>query len=246
MTEKEWLEIENPKSMLAYCTGQTDRLVPGEPPLHKAHFPISDRKLRLFTAEGFFFRGGRRISDFGESSCSWRNWDRGEPDRIESKSYGSPINNALATVNIYVENGEQKRYADILRCIVGNPFRTVYRSDGAYPKSMDAIILDVGCLAPEAIAMANLIFEERDWKLMGLLADCLMDHGCPEVIKCHLHRKGKGAGHTGDGISEPTDWWECDRCGGSDEFPHPLIEHLKSTEDHYRGCWAIDLVTGRE
>ena len=34
--------------------------------------------------------------------------------------------------------------------------------------------------------------------------------------------------------------------GSSPEVPHPLLVHLRSNGPHVRGCWALDLVLGKE
>lgn len=38
----------------------------------------------------------------------------------------------------------------------------------------------------------------------------------------------------------------CTDCGGPGFYPHPLLEHLRSSGPHVRGCHAIDLLMGRE
>jgi hypothetical protein len=55
----------------------------------------------------------------------------------------------------------------------------------------------------------------------------------------------------GDGYHE-TDtggniWqYRCPDCNGTGRTPHPLVAHLRSPGPHWRGCWGVDLLTGRE
>lgn len=44
----------------------------------------------------------------------------------------------------------------------------------------------------------------------------------PQGPKCQVCR-GDGAGWTGDNISSPVDWWECDVCGGAGRLPCPWL-----------------------
>lgn len=37
----------------------------------------------------------------------------------------------------------------------------------------------------------------------------------------------------------------CATCKGSGHVPSPLLEHLRSPGPHYRGCWAVDLILGK-
>jgi hypothetical protein len=67
--------------------------------------------------------------------------------------------------------------ADLLRCIVGNPFRRV-----AFPGSWRS---------PTAVALAERMYEARDFGAMPVLADALQEAGC-EVPDILAHCRGKG------------------------------------------------------
>jgi hypothetical protein len=89
---------------------------------------------------------------------------------------------------------ESAAQADLLRCIVGNPFRPVPLLDA--------------WRAPDAVSMARAIYESADFgpERMGVLADALEEAGCD----------------------------------------HPeVLDHLRGPGPHARGCWVIDLLTGR-
>jgi hypothetical protein len=84
------------------------------------------------------------------------------------------------------------------------------------------VSLDRGWLTSTVVALASRIYAERAFDLMPILADALMDAGCgnDEVLN---HCRG-GRGDRG----EPA--------GGS---PH------QADGVHVRGCWVVDLLTGR-
>jgi hypothetical protein len=64
-----------------------------------------------------------------------------------------------------------------LRCLFGNPFRPV--------------AFDPAWRAPTAVALAQRIYDERDFGAMPVLADALQDAGCehPDVL---AHCRGGG------------------------------------------------------
>jgi hypothetical protein len=39
---------------------------------------------------------------------------------------------------------------------------------------------------------------------------------------------------------------QCEDCQGQGYLSHPLLAHLRSPGPHVRGCWAIDLLLGKE
>ena len=78
---------------------------------------------------------------------------------------------------------------------------------------------------------------------LAVLADALEEAGVPGEVECKAC-DGKGW-HPGD--------MGCGACGatsagsvGSGRVPHPLLAHLRSPGPHHRGCWAADLLTGKE
>lgn len=82
---------------------------------------------------------------------------------------------------------------NLIRDIFGNPFRPV--------------TLDPRWLTSTVIDLARIIYDERQWERMPMLADALMDAGCD-----------------------------------SEE----IIKHCQGPGPHVRGCWVVDLLTGRE
>lgn len=77
---------------------------------------------------------------------------------------------------------------------------------------------------------------------LAVLSDALEEAGCVES-PCGM---GYGKGHhTSRGHLSAGPHWDCERCGGTESVPHPIIAHLRSPGPHYRGMWSLDLVLGK-
>lgn len=133
--------------------------------------------------------------------------------------------------------------ADLFRDIVGNPFRPV-DSLGFVPNCEHAEIIH---------ALARTIYDDLDFALMPVLADALEEAGCEqEALLRHLRGQ------------EP-----CRECNGTGTWPreytdrhgnllghtyHEMVPHVACQGtgwmtlggSHVRGCWAIDLILGKE
>jgi hypothetical protein len=87
---------------------------------------------------------------------------------------------------------EEHVQADLLRDIIGNPFRPVFA--------------DPSWLTSTVVALAEGIYQEKAFDRMPILADALMDAGCAD---------------------------------------DDVLTHCRSDGPHVRGCWVVDLLTGR-
>jgi hypothetical protein len=67
--------------------------------------------------------------------------------------------------NLTAFRAEQQAQADLIRCIMGNPFRPV--SPGPW-------------ITPAAVTVAQDIYDRRDFTALPLLADLLEEAGCPD------------------------------------------------------------------
>jgi hypothetical protein len=83
--------------------------------------------------------------------------------------------------------------AQLLRCIVGNPFRPV--------------AVETCWLTSTVVGLAETIYTERAFDRLPILADALEDAGCGEPA---------------------------------------LLAHCRGDGPHARGCWAVDLVLGKQ
>ena len=110
-------------------------------------------------------------------------------------------------------------------------------------------------LTPTVLSLATAAYEGRDEASghldlyrLAVLADSLEEAGCVGELCAECG---------GDGwrfeippmlsIGHPLDRKkQCEDCQGRGRLPHPLLAHLRSPGPHVRGCWAIDLVLGRE
>ena len=129
--------------------------------------------------------------------------------------------------------------ATLLREIVGNPFRPVSlprtppKRIGRFGRGMTPSGLcpwlthDDGKVAK----ITRVIYNSRAWDMMPMLADALEEAGCDnDEILLHCQE-----GHNSCPVSYPHMPHDC--CDGS---PSPRPSR------HVRGCWVIDLLTGRE
>ncbi len=71
------------------------------------------------------------------------------------------------------ESGQQAR---VVRCLFGNPFRPI-QPDPAWQ-------------TPNAVTLAQTIYDERRWELLPLLADLLEEVGCPKEVSEHCRAPG--------------------------------------------------------
>jgi len=97
------------------------------------------------------------------------------------------VTNALVRMNT---DWESCRH---IRCIFGNPFRTMS--------------IDPRWLSSTVTALAEGIYQERAFDRMPILADALEEAGCDNK---------------------------------------DILNHCRELDEHVRGCWVVDLLTGRK
>jgi hypothetical protein len=129
------------------------------------------------------------------------------PHRIGQSSEKKAVAAARSCVGVYYAAGDVPRavqetsiQADLLRDVIGNPFRPA--------------AVDPAWLTPTPTGLATAAYEERtlpsgelDPARLSVLADALEDAGCSDA---------------------------------------DLLGHLRSPGPHVRGCWALDLILGKE
>lgn len=93
---------------------------------------------------------------------------------------------------------------------------------------------------------------------LAVLADALEEAGCesetkqPVLMAQSCLQCGQRTRQAGEGYRPEARYCDpCARIWVSGEHylwpaPHPILAHLRSPGPHVRGCWAIDLLTGRE
>lgn len=126
--------------------------------------------------------------------------------------------------------------AALLRCLIGKPFRPV-------PSLANYHEFTVEWRKREITAIARTIYDERRFGDLPILADALEEAGCPPDEKCPACY---GSGRTIWQADTPRPDTPHALCGGTGRLPNPLLAHLRGPGPHARGCWALDLVLGKE
>jgi hypothetical protein len=160
--------------------------------------------------------------------------------------------------------GSPATQAALLRCLFGNPWRPVTVAHDGWKDPKSKIIADWrleektvfwksdwkrllvwnGGTVP---LLARAIYAERRWEDLPILADALIEAGCPEEERCRhceasgYHRYADFA----DGTPNYSDSAPCGWCGGDGRVPHPLLPHLRGPGPHAKGCWVVDLILGK-
>jgi hypothetical protein len=263
LTEQEWLTSDDPAAMLAWVAAQ-----PADRAGTRTNHVVSDRKLRLFACAV-----SRRLSAFAGESVALVEAYADDPRRfqrqfLETQDLGywcasdDPVEAAetLAQTTAGVREG-----AALLRDVVGDPFRPV-PLPWAQDRPADGEPSPPYCpwLTPQVLTLARVAYEKRqvadecdekgNWPgttgsldplTLCALADALEEAGCDsEGLLRHLRG-----------------FRPCWGCHG--DFAHPPRRHLSTLTGlcvqcpddhgwellpgpHVRGCWALDLVLGKE
>lgn len=96
----------------------------------------------------------------------------------------------------------------------------------------------------------NRIDATLDPLRLVVLADALEEAGCRGEPEKGRWYRCKGCGVKFPGVHK---YSGCEDCVGADVEPtiapytkHPIVIHLRSPGPHWRGCWAVDLILGKE
>lgn len=245
MTEAQWLASADPVAMLLFATENPD------------HQDIaccrSERKLSL-------------IKEAWESPlCGNERWCLGFVPGCDGR-----IADPLLAVQINIMTKYKPVAADILRDIVGNPFRPVAlplgpkcercKGKGTVPAGAGGAVVGrpdrVACkkckgighqpcphLTPLVVSLAQAAYDHRaaDGTLepdrLMILSDALEEAGFPTHVSITLCCCGSPRDGTHDHNS----------CGPpiDETTEHPLLAHLRKGR-HWRGCWAVDIILGKE
>lgn len=271
MNEAEWLASSDPARMLEYLTDRPrDGTVRGgvtAPPL------ISKRKQRLFVAAGLRIvlpETSAKVEAMADDPSippdpAWWPTDKDADDACRCVVTASGRWSATQGV-----------LADLLREIVGNPFRpvTLPSGEGKCPQcrgcgrtirrgaGASVVRQEPPCdacrgtgrtpcpwLTPTVLSLAQAAYDHRDPATghlaadrLAILADALEEAGCvDDGILFHLRGEFgcdecRGVGFI-YGPPYSLNRLTCPKCVGQGTLPHP---------PHVRGCWAIDLILGKE
>lgn len=249
MNEAEWLSSTDPAEMLKWLTHYDgDWRGLGRMPFPERQ--LSDRKLRLWAAACW-----RLILPHSESQ-----------ERI-AKEVENGRNKPDAFLKAMFDNSSRQRtklaptWAALLRCLVGNPFRTAtlcgmarkpFHNQYAHVDANGGFWLEAECPAcdrlrtPTVRQIAQAIYAERAWDRLPILADALEEAGCTDAAIL---------GHLRDKVTCP----KCLGCG-SVPYRHNARNQLLTRDcggcqtrgfvdapgPHARGCWVVDSILGKE
>ncbi len=285
MTEQEWLTSEDPVAMLDWLL-----VMPGL----SVGMP-SDRKLLLFAVaisrlmnpEGYW--GGRHREDACVHAYAE---DLADGLKAQKGPYFAPYCRGLSALveqdGAYAARehasfslgGHEVLACNLLRDIVGNPYRPVPLSD-QWTAPMGTARYTHPWLTPTVIALAQNAYDERGtvcgWcKGKGgflpyepglfneTCSDChgtgRIDNGTLDpcrfaVLADALEEAGATEENAADLLWHLRGIVGCDRCEGAgtieifsgwEKCPSCKGEGLVPPNPHVRGCWALDLILGKE
>jgi len=258
MTEQEWLTSKDPIAMLDWVM--------------QLHFRPSDRKLRLVACacSRLDARGKNHLEaiEAVETHADGHdidlnphsNWTIASPEYSPARMLSYLLTDAGFV-------GKGKQIADILRDIIGNPFQPVTLPLGeTIPCKAcsvfrgaddDFMTFKVACnvcrnsgrvvgpspvLTPLVLQLAEAVYTVRtgtgtlDNDVLAVLSDALEEAGLEEMY-CPLC-KGRPQRTRAEYFI----------CIDHNEIvvEHPILAHLREPGPHYRGCWAVDLLLGKE
>jgi hypothetical protein len=213
MNEKGWLAATEPYSMFAYLENR-----------------VSDRKFRLISvaccrriwglltddrcqnavevaeryADGVateedLIAAGRAVYPPNASfpiGCPGAARDAAGKTTWIADQFGSTYHASLQSYDAAFATGDEKKeqvsQCQLIREIIGNPFRRV----AIRPR----------WLTSDVLGLARGIYDDRAFDRLPILADALIDAGCDNA---------------------------------------DILDHCRSPGPHVRGCWVVDLLTGR-
>lgn len=275
MTEEEWIASNNPVAMLDWLTAKhvhRDVFVRSFVNDRKLRlFACAcwwefDKRGIPDGVLGYALKSAERWADTGRKPPP--TVMRGN---IEDYIFGYGDPSSASRETLFALPDRREFQADLLRDIFGNPFRPVAMPEHRVCDRCSGNIAHVGSkLDPPYCAqcydkpergllklveseshpwlqwnngtipkLAQAIYEERAWDRMPILGDALEEAGCTDTtILEHCRREHSSGPCDGTGTNRGyCVGGLCPQCGGSGQVRRPVI--------HTRGCWLIDLLTGK-
>ncbi len=263
MTAEEWDSCTSIEKMLLVTTKGWNGTGTGwEPPA-----VVTARKLRLIacaswrlarpsrTANSSLYRAielAERVADGDMAALE---------DSRHTVLHHDPYNACMCIVNAtfrtYWGQTTEERLCHVVRDIVYNPqMEPIYlrwvkeTTTNKNKRWRTSTPEQVSWLTPQVIEFATSIYQETtyDNEMLLALSDMIEELGgggekCPSC---------NGAGGESMDSGGFTPWGEpidncyvCAECMGNDILPSRILQHLRNSKPHYRGCWAVDSILGK-
>jgi hypothetical protein len=253
MIESEWLASDDPVAMLAQFIppgGRSSRTG------HKLNsFPTTDRKLRLFAVaccrqvwylltDECSRRAVEVAERYADGLATAEELDRaalgvaGVPGRTNAPLWCCAFSADFVLRNVPRACGvPPTAQAALLRCVFGNPFRPPPAVDPAWLWANDRA----------AGLVAEGIYEDRAFEHLPILADALEEAGCTDAAllghlrgreRCPCLGRRRSVKLFSEPPPSPVGELVCGVCDGEGWVDSPAL--------HARGCWALDLLLGKE
>lgn len=273
MTEQEWLVCEDPRAMYAVVNDSAKWYYNG--------FALTDRRWRLLACamQAFYSDYASSVDDLIsrrevitiiDKARLWA--DTGKKPAIPDNYYVTlepahlgvdgliikPIYGVIEPTDVEAN----RKFADLFREVIGNPFRRQKWSTCEYcygegwrtkvdhdnPGSSIKKLCRKCGPKRDVLSIAQQIYDTQDYAGMPILADAMEEAGCEPTVRCP---KCEGTGSINLGPAgvfctcKPVVWGK-DYCRGSGYVTNPILEHLRGGNTHVRGCWVLDLILGKE
>ncbi len=253
MTEQEWAVSEDPAAMLVQAT-QTLSWKGPRP---------SDRKLRLFACACCRLRGSpsSEVDGYEEFGAPGEIGEFPLADAAWAAEWARPM------IHPRPRTPAPAQKSAILRDLVGNPFRPVALPPGVLTPQVQVLAQaayecrerQCCCWGVGTDGQPRPAFACDRCRGTGKLDDGTLDHLRLAVLSDALEEAGlggefdcgacNGLGYIGKSTSSPAGKDRSKPCPAGCKFgilPHPILAHLRDGGIHVRGCWAVDLVLGKE
>lgn len=273
MTEAEWLASKNPASMLIHLGMGVPPVVSA---FHlNSSQNVSERQLRAWV-EACRLSENRSDREWGNYDLDGGNLEWALRVWGECNQSVRPVNPLPARAAILRDIvGNPFRLIEIetnTRCVrCGSKYLkaeyTICLDCGGYGGEVGP-----SWLTPTVLSLAKAAYDNRDFSILPVLADALEDAGCQQAeLLLHLRTEedipcSRCFGYKDDPESlmpgepgyhperDPASgrheggWTNCKTCnsGGNKHAVRPGTVRVPLQGPHVRGCWAIDLILGKD
>lgn len=247
MTESEFLANDDPAAMLRglYVRHNCDEFGANR---GDGTYGISDRKIHLWSEAVYELAGS-------DSHLAYEYLLKSEPPSEHWLREGQQWEPSSRTFCQSIPAGHRAAACNLLRDIVGNPWRPVVLCGSIHP--VVQLPVDPKCPGCAPILrwndgtvpkLAAAIYEDRTFERIPILADALEEAGYVSAPAGHEWERSGFRSATAPcvrcGVQWATDAHRAvgKRCVADTD----ILAHLRGPGPHVRGCWVVDLLLGKE